>query len=212
MKIEGTRPTIRCGHTEAIWHRRRSRKLDLSLQRAAWRKLAMLDAAETLADLAVPPGNRLEKLAGDRTGQHSIRRSSGRRKLAVSLTDRLSVSRGFDVVERLVEQARDLACGWYWSAGPSAGSTASSSPPRTGRDRRRMSARAGPRWMAAGTRHRRSGRGNTAGHAGAAGRALMGLTSQAERAARRQSGFPGLTLLSFRIRSYPVCKPVLCVG
>ena len=46
--------------TEAIWHRRRSRKLDLSLQRAAWRKLAMLDAAETLADLAVPPGNRLQ--------------------------------------------------------------------------------------------------------------------------------------------------------
>ena len=58
--------------TEAIWHRRRSRKLDLSLQRAAWRKLAMLDAAETLADLAVPPGNRLEKLAGDRAWQHSI--------------------------------------------------------------------------------------------------------------------------------------------
>jgi toxin HigB-1 len=40
---------------------------------AAWRKLAMLDAAETLADLRVPPGNRLEKLAGDRAGQHSIR-------------------------------------------------------------------------------------------------------------------------------------------
>ena len=33
----------------------------------------MLDAAETLADLMVPPGNRLEKLAGDRAGQHSIR-------------------------------------------------------------------------------------------------------------------------------------------
>jgi hypothetical protein len=32
----------------------------------------MLDAAETLADLAVPPGNRLEKLAGDRAGEHSI--------------------------------------------------------------------------------------------------------------------------------------------
>jgi len=59
--------------TEAIWHRRRSRKLDLSLQRAAWRKLAMLDVAETLADLMVPPGNRLEKLAGDRAGQYSIR-------------------------------------------------------------------------------------------------------------------------------------------
>ena len=50
--------------TEAVWQRRRSRKLDPSLQRAAWRKLAMLDAAETLADLRVPPGNRLEKLAG----------------------------------------------------------------------------------------------------------------------------------------------------
>lgn len=33
----------------------------------------MLDAAETLADLRVPPGNRLEKLVGDRVGQHSIR-------------------------------------------------------------------------------------------------------------------------------------------
>ena len=33
----------------------------------------MLDAAETLADLAVPPGNRLEKLDGDRAGRHSIR-------------------------------------------------------------------------------------------------------------------------------------------
>jgi toxin HigB-1 len=33
----------------------------------------MLDAAEILADLRVPPGNRLEKLAGDRAGQYSIR-------------------------------------------------------------------------------------------------------------------------------------------
>jgi proteic killer suppression protein len=33
----------------------------------------MLDAAEVLADLRVPPGNRLEKLTGDRAGQHSIR-------------------------------------------------------------------------------------------------------------------------------------------
>jgi toxin HigB-1 len=33
----------------------------------------MLDAADTLADLRVPPGNRLEKLAGDRAGQYSIR-------------------------------------------------------------------------------------------------------------------------------------------
>ncbi len=59
--------------TEAIWHRRRSRRLDTTTQRAAWRKLAMLDAAEILADLRVPPGNRLEKLTGDRAGQYSIR-------------------------------------------------------------------------------------------------------------------------------------------
>lgn len=43
------------------------------MQRAALRKLAILDAAETVDDLRVPPGNRLEKLRGDRTGQHSIR-------------------------------------------------------------------------------------------------------------------------------------------
>ncbi len=33
----------------------------------------MLDAADSLQDLRVPPGNRLEKLSGDRDGQHSIR-------------------------------------------------------------------------------------------------------------------------------------------
>jgi toxin HigB-1 len=59
--------------TQAVWERRRSRKLDPVIQRTALRKLTMLDAAETLADLLVPPGNRLEKLAGDRAGQHSIR-------------------------------------------------------------------------------------------------------------------------------------------
>jgi proteic killer suppression protein len=37
------------------------------------RKLLILDAAERLADLRSPPGNRLEKLRGDRVGQHSIR-------------------------------------------------------------------------------------------------------------------------------------------
>jgi toxin HigB-1 len=59
--------------TEAVWHRERSRKLDTTTQRAAWRRLALLDAAEILADLRVPPGNRLEKLTGDRAGQYSIR-------------------------------------------------------------------------------------------------------------------------------------------
>jgi len=37
------------------------------------RKLAMLEAAGNLEDLRLPPGNRLEKLKGDRQGQHSIR-------------------------------------------------------------------------------------------------------------------------------------------
>jgi proteic killer suppression protein len=37
------------------------------------RKLVLLDAAERLEDLRVPPGNRLEKLRSDRAGQHSIR-------------------------------------------------------------------------------------------------------------------------------------------
>ena len=59
--------------TEAVWERRRSRRLDAAVQRAAWRKLAILDAAELLSDLRVPPGNRLEKLSGDRVGQYSIR-------------------------------------------------------------------------------------------------------------------------------------------
>ena len=58
---------------EAIWHRQRSRRLDGPTQRVAWRKLAMLDAAETLTDLLIPPGNRLEKLTGDRGRQYSIR-------------------------------------------------------------------------------------------------------------------------------------------
>lgn len=44
-----------------------------SLVRAAQRKLAMLDAAVRLENLVVPPGNRLEALAGNRKGQHSIR-------------------------------------------------------------------------------------------------------------------------------------------
>ncbi|SFT83596.1 proteic killer suppression protein [Actinopolyspora lacussalsi subsp. righensis] len=59
--------------TERVWQRRRSRMLDPKVQRAALRKLAILDAAETLEDLRVPPGNRLEKLHGDRAGQYSIR-------------------------------------------------------------------------------------------------------------------------------------------
>lgn len=59
--------------TERVWLRERIRKLDEKTQRAALRKLLILDAADALDDLRVPPGNRLEKLRGDRAGEHSIR-------------------------------------------------------------------------------------------------------------------------------------------
>ena len=59
--------------TKRLWRRQHVRRFGSDLQRIANRKLLMLDAAETLADLLVPPGNRLEVLHGDRAGQHSIR-------------------------------------------------------------------------------------------------------------------------------------------
>lgn len=54
--------------------------------RAAIRKLAMLDAAHVLEDLRSPPGNRLEQLAGDRAGQHSIR-INGQWRICFTWTD-----------------------------------------------------------------------------------------------------------------------------
>ena len=59
--------------TERVWRRERSKRLDPNTQRAALRKLLILDAADVLNDLTVPPGNRLEKLRGDRSGQYSVR-------------------------------------------------------------------------------------------------------------------------------------------
>lgn len=59
--------------TEQVWQRRVVRKFGSDVQRVALRKLAMLDAAESLDDLRVPPGNRLEKLKGSRRGSYSIR-------------------------------------------------------------------------------------------------------------------------------------------
>jgi proteic killer suppression protein len=59
--------------TEKVFHRQFSRKLPADIQRMARRKLEMLEAAEQLSDLRIPPANRLEKLAGDRVGQYSIR-------------------------------------------------------------------------------------------------------------------------------------------
>ena len=59
--------------TERVWRRQRVRRFGPDLQRMANRKLLIIDAAETLNDLRVPPGNRLEQLRGDRAGQYSIR-------------------------------------------------------------------------------------------------------------------------------------------
>jgi proteic killer suppression protein len=59
--------------TKRVWQRLVVRKFGRQVQRTAWRKLAYLNAAERIGDLAVPPGNKLEKLKGDRAGQYSVR-------------------------------------------------------------------------------------------------------------------------------------------
>ena len=59
--------------TERLFGRERVRRFPAELQRTMLRKLVVIDAAEGLDDLRVPPGNRLEKLKGDRARQHSIR-------------------------------------------------------------------------------------------------------------------------------------------
>ena len=59
--------------SELVWQRSHVRKFGSDLQRIANRKLLILDAAETVNDLRIPPGNRLEQLHGNRKGQHSIR-------------------------------------------------------------------------------------------------------------------------------------------
>jgi proteic killer suppression protein len=65
--------SFRDRETERLFRREPARRLPPDVRRAALRKLVILDAAESLEDLRVPPGNRLEKLTGDRAGQHSIR-------------------------------------------------------------------------------------------------------------------------------------------
>ncbi len=59
--------------TEEIYKGFVSRKLPTTIQKTARRKLLYLDDAEDLRDLLAPPGNRLEKLHGDRVGQYSMR-------------------------------------------------------------------------------------------------------------------------------------------
>ncbi len=68
-----TEESFRDTDTLRIWRRKSVRKVSAEVQRIAWRRLAYVDAAERIGDLAVPPGNRLEKLEGDRARYYSIR-------------------------------------------------------------------------------------------------------------------------------------------
>ena len=59
--------------TERLWNRERVRSIDSRIHSVALRKLRQLGYAQTLDELRIPPGNRLEALKGDRRGQFSIR-------------------------------------------------------------------------------------------------------------------------------------------
>jgi proteic killer suppression protein len=65
--------SFRSQEAEALFGREPVRRLPAGLQRTALRKLLMLNRAQSLRDLRVPPGNHLEALRGARAGQHSIR-------------------------------------------------------------------------------------------------------------------------------------------
>ncbi|MCL2160330.1 MAG: type II toxin-antitoxin system RelE/ParE family toxin [Betaproteobacteria bacterium] len=64
--------SFRCSDTEALFNGRRVARF-ANIAESALRKLAILNRAATLEDLRVPPGDRFEKLSGDRNGQYSIR-------------------------------------------------------------------------------------------------------------------------------------------
>jgi proteic killer suppression protein len=65
--------SFRDKETERLWQSGRNRRLPADLPRRAFKKLAILNAALTLENLKVPPGNQLEALRGNRAGEHSIR-------------------------------------------------------------------------------------------------------------------------------------------
>ena len=64
--------SFKCADTQGLFGGKRIKRF-VKIEPVATRKLAMLNRAERLEDLRVPPGNRLEVLKGDRAGQHSIR-------------------------------------------------------------------------------------------------------------------------------------------
>lgn len=65
--------TIKCRETRKIFEMDNSRKLPKDIHQRAYRKLLMLNNAASIEDLSLPPSNHLEKLSGNREGQHSIR-------------------------------------------------------------------------------------------------------------------------------------------
>jgi proteic killer suppression protein len=65
--------SFRCRETRGLFDGRLSRRFPRDVQMVAARKLEVLDAATDIGQLRIPPGNRLEKLAGNRAGEYSIR-------------------------------------------------------------------------------------------------------------------------------------------
>jgi toxin HigB-1 len=65
--------SFRDKETEGPWRSGKCHRLPADLERRAFKKLAILNAAVTLDNLKVPPGNQLEALRGSRSGLHSIR-------------------------------------------------------------------------------------------------------------------------------------------
>jgi proteic killer suppression protein len=59
--------------TEQIWNGYRVKKMPIEIQKVGRRKLRMLNNSQNIADLRIPPSNRLEKLSGDLSGFYSIR-------------------------------------------------------------------------------------------------------------------------------------------
>lgn len=65
--------SFKCKETEKVWNEDFSKKLPHDIQKRALQKLRMINIAEALEDLKIPPNNHLEALKGNRQGQHSIR-------------------------------------------------------------------------------------------------------------------------------------------
>jgi len=59
--------------TTRIWNQKYSKRLPSVIQKTGLRKLILLHRSKNLNDLKIPPGNKLEKLSGNRKGQYSIR-------------------------------------------------------------------------------------------------------------------------------------------